>query len=52
MAARRPDRAAMSRAGVEAFLMRFERVGRQALRTLPVLAERTIVLDPRRRPVS
>lgn len=52
LAARRPGRAAMSRAGVDAFLMRFERVGRQALRTLPSLAERTIVLDPQRRPVS
>jgi D-glycerate 3-kinase len=52
MSAQRPDRAAMSRAGVEEFLQRFERVGRQAMRTLPTLAERTIALDARRRPIS
>jgi D-glycerate 3-kinase len=52
MSAQRPDRAAMGRAEVEQFLQRFERVARQAMRTLPALAERTIALDLQRRPIS
>ena len=43
-----PQRVAMSRAQVERFVQLFERVSRQALRTLPVIAERTIRLDAER----
>lgn len=39
----------MSRAGVERFVQHFERVSRQALRTLPEIAARTLTLDARRR---
>jgi len=39
----------MSRAGVERFVRHFERVSRQALRTLPAIADRTLALDARRR---
>lgn len=52
MQAARPTRPAMSRAQVGEFLQGFERVGRQALRTLPALADRSIALDARRRPLS
>lgn len=52
MQAERPGRAAMDRAQLEDFLQGFERVGRQALRTLPALADRTFTLDARRRPLS
>ena len=41
-------RKAMSRAEVERFVQFFERVSRQALRTLPSIAERTITLDKER----
>lgn len=44
-----PHRAAMTRAGVERFIQFFERVSRQALRTLPAIADRTITLDKQRR---
>ena len=43
-----PGRKAMSRAEVERFVQFFERVSRQALRTLPSIAERTITLDKER----
>ena len=43
-----PGRKAMSRAEVERFVQFFERVSRQALRTLPSIAERTIALDKER----
>jgi D-glycerate 3-kinase len=46
-----PQRAAMSRAQVERFVQLFERVSRQALRTLPGIADKTIVLDEQRRPL-
>ena len=44
-------RAGMDRAQVARFVQLFERVSRQALRTLPAIAERTIRLDAQRRPV-
>ena len=43
-------RTGMDRAQVERFVQLFERVSRQALRTLPAIAERTIRLDAQRRP--
>ena len=46
-----PRRGAMSRAQVERFVQLFERVSRQALRTLPAIADRTISLDELRRPL-
>lgn len=47
-----PDRQAMTRARVERFVQLFERVSRHALRTLPAIAERTVRLDARRRPLG
>lgn len=44
-------RAGMDRAQVARFVRLFERVSRQALRTLPAIAERTIRLDAQRRPI-
>lgn len=44
-----PGRAAMSRAEVERFVQFFERVSRQALRTVPAIAERSVPLDTLRR---
>jgi D-glycerate 3-kinase len=44
-----PARAAMTRAQIGRFVQFFERVSRQALRTLPAIAERTVRLDARRR---
>ncbi len=44
-----PSRPAMDRAQVERFIQHFERVSRQALRTLPAIADRSIRLDARRR---
>ncbi|KAF1718725.1 kinase [Pseudoxanthomonas yeongjuensis] len=43
-------RTGMDRAQVARFVQLFERVSRQALRTLPAIAERTIRLDAQRRP--
>jgi D-glycerate 3-kinase len=43
-----PQRQAMRRSEVERFVLFFERVSRQALRTLPALAERTLRIDARR----
>lgn len=43
-----PRRAGMTREEVERFVQLFERVSRQALRTLPTLADRTITLDKER----
>jgi D-glycerate 3-kinase len=48
--ARHPHRQAMARAAVERFVLFFERVSRQALRTLPAIADRTVAIDGRRRP--
>ncbi len=45
-----PGRRAMTRSQVLHFVQFFERVSRQALRTLPGIADRTIELDARRRP--
>ncbi len=45
-----PGRAAMSRTQVERFVQFFERTSRQALRTLPDIAERVIALDENRNP--
>lgn len=39
----------MSRAAIGRFVQHFERISRQALRTLPAIADRTLVLDARRR---
>ncbi len=46
-----PDRVAMSRPQVERFVQFFERTSRQALTTLPAIAERTIRIDQNRRPI-
>lgn len=48
----RPQATGMDRAGVGRFMQLFERVGRQALRTLPARADRVIELDAGRRPLS
>lgn len=45
-----PSRAAMSRPQVERFVQHFERVSRQAWRTLPSIADWTVALDAGRRP--
>ncbi|MEO8365724.1 MAG: kinase [Pseudoxanthomonas sp.] len=45
-----PRRDAMDRAQVARFVQLFERVSRQALRSLPAIAERTITLDAQRQP--
>lgn len=47
--ARSPERAAMSRAQIDHFVQFFERGSRQALRTLPMLADRVVQLDRQRR---
>jgi D-glycerate 3-kinase len=47
-----PDRRAMSREQVERFVQFFERVSRQAMRTLPAIADRTIRLDADRHPLA
>lgn len=44
-----PGRAAMTRAEVGRFVQFFERVSRQALRTLPALADRCVLVDRQRR---
>lgn len=50
--AAQPERSSMSRAQLERFVQYYERVSRQALRTLPALADRVVVLDDQRRIVS
>lgn len=47
--ANHPERSSMSRAQLERFVQYYERVSRQALRTLPALADRVIALDDQRR---
>lgn len=47
--AAQPERSSMSRAQLERFVQYYERVSRHALRTLPGLADRVIVLDDQRR---
>ncbi|MEO5595960.1 MAG: kinase [Lysobacteraceae bacterium] len=44
-------RRAMDHAQVERFVLFFERVSRQALRTLPAIADRTIRIDAKRKPL-
>jgi D-glycerate 3-kinase len=46
-----PQRTTMTRAQVGRFVQFFERVSRQALRTLPEIAERTVRLDAQRNPL-
>lgn len=50
--ARHPGRRAMDHAQVMAFIEFFERVSRQALRTLPALADTVVGIDAKRRPLS
>ncbi|WP_132986653.1 kinase [Luteimonas terricola] len=50
--ATRPGASAMNRSAVDRFVQHYERTGRQALRSLPALADRIIALDARRRPVD
>ncbi|MBS0213882.1 MAG: kinase [Proteobacteria bacterium] len=52
MHATQPRRRAMDRHAVERFVMAFERVSRQALRTLPTIAERTLPIDAQHRPIA
>ncbi|NZA28323.1 kinase [Luteimonas sp. SJ-92] len=47
-----PARTGMDRAAVMRFVQHYERVGRQALRTLPDIADVAIALDADRRPQS
>ena len=47
-----PRRQAMTRPQVLRFVEFFERVSRQALRTLPAIAQRTVRLDARRTPLA
>lgn len=46
-----PTRDAMTRAEVDRFVLHFERISRQALATLPTIAERTVRLDASRTPL-
>ncbi|QWP79521.1 kinase [Lysobacter sp. K5869] len=50
--ARHPRRRGMTQAQVRRFVSLFERVSRQALARLPRIADRTVVLDARRRIVA
>ena len=50
--AQHPDRKAMSHAQVLRFVQFFERVSRQAMRTLPAIADEVIGLDAQRNPVQ
>ena len=45
-----PRRSAMLRENVERFVLFFERISRHALRTLPIIADRTIRIDAARKP--
>jgi D-glycerate 3-kinase len=47
-----PGRSGMSRAQLERFVQFYERVSRQALHTLPDIADRVIALDAQRRPLQ
>lgn len=47
-----PGRRAMTQVQVKRFIQLFERVGRHALHTSPAIAERTVRLDARRRPLG
>lgn len=50
--AAQPERSSMSRAQLERFVQYYERVSRQALRTLPALADRVIALDEQRQIIT
>jgi len=50
--ASQPGRGGMNRAQVARFVQHYERVSRQALRTLPAVAMRTLTLDAQRRVVD
>ena len=50
--ASQPARTAMTRAQVERFVQHYERVSRQALRTLPAIADAVVRLDAARRPIA
>lgn len=52
MRTKHPRQVGMTRAEIGRFVQHFERVSRQALRTLPAIAERTLALDARRRVVA
>jgi D-glycerate 3-kinase len=47
-----PDQAGMTRPQLERFVQHYERVSRQALRTLPALADRVIAVDAQRRVIA
>jgi len=47
-----PAHPRMSRAALERFVQHYERVSRQALRTLPALADDTVILDATRRVIG
>lgn len=51
LACEQPGKPAMDYAQVQRFIGFFERVSRQALRTLPDIADRTITLDAQRNPI-
>jgi D-glycerate 3-kinase len=52
LVAAQEQRDGMGRAEVARFVQHFERISRQALRTLPAIADETIRLDQRRRPLD
>lgn len=47
-----PSATAMDRAGIDRFVQHYERVSRQALRTLPAIADRVLALDAARQPTT
>jgi len=47
-----PGRAGMDRATLERFIQHYERISRQALRTLPGIADARVPLDARRTPLA
>lgn len=47
-----PGRRGMDPAALSRFLQHYERISRQALRTLPALADRVVTLDHQRRPLA
>jgi D-glycerate 3-kinase len=47
-----PRRHAMDHKAVERFVLFFERVSRQAMRTLPAIADRTLRIDSKRQPID
>jgi len=47
-----PGRSSMTRPQLERFVQFYERISRQALRTLPAIADRVIALDAQRQPLA